>query len=229
MKMAYIDVPTNTDCVLDGMIVVTEVAATCNHEDNGAVVFTIETDGAYRIAMAGIGAVFDTVGMQFILRDSVSTGDATINNDGIYEVEAVDGADAWIEVVAPVAPRVFNEYADAAAADFDEIDTFIFHPERRTGQLLVYVINSAANSPEISFKPGGYWASKDEAGAPAIQGTPLLATKNLFQIETAPYLQTEEEDLGDDDVEKKGTILMRLIPTTAVSGATVSVAFIELA
>lgn len=225
--MAYIDVPTNTDCVLDGMVQITEVAATCNLEDNGAVVFTLEDDGAYRMAMAGIGAIFDTVGMQFILRNSVSTADDTINNDGIYEVEAVDAADAWIEVVKP--DWAWNVYDDAAAADFDEIDTFIFHPEKRTGQLLVYVINSADTDPEISFKPGGYWASKPDIGAPVMQGKTDGATKNLFQIETAPYLQTEEEDLGDDEIQKKGTILMRLIPATDVSGATVKVAFIELA
>lgn len=225
--MAYIDVPTNTDCVLDGMIQVTEVAATCNKEDNGAMVFTIEADGAYRIAMTGIGTAFAVVGDQIILRNTVSTADATINNDGIYEVEAVVSADA-IEVVAPVAPRTWNVYNDAAAADIDEIDTFILHPTKRTGQLCIYIINSAANSPEISFEPGGYWASKPEGGVPVVQGKPLLATKNLFQIETAAYLQTEEEILTGT-VDRKGSILMRLIPTTAVSGATVKVAFIQLA
>jgi hypothetical protein len=208
------------------MITITEVAATCNKEDNGAVVFTLQTDGAMRAAMTGVGLVF-AVGDQIILRNSVSSADATINNDGCYIVEAI--SDNWIEVVHLGAKRVWNAYADAAAADFDEIDVFIFHPDKRTGQLLFYVINSAANSPEISFQPGGYWAAKIETDLPVMQGQPLLATTNFFQIETAPYLQTEEDDLGDDDIEQKGTILMRVIPTTAVSGTTISVALIQLA
>ena len=225
--MAYIDVPTNTDCVLDGMIQVTEVAATCNKTDAGAAVFTIEADGAYRIGMVGIGTAFAT-GDWIIVRDSVSTGDALINNDGIYEIEDGDSNADWIEVVAPPAPRVWSVYADAAAADFDEIDTFIFHPEKRTGQLLVYVINSAATDPEISFEPGGYWASKPDRGIPVVQGKAIGATKNLFQVETAPYLQTEAEVLTGV-INRKGSILMRVIPANAASGATVKVAFIQLA
>jgi len=47
--MAYIDVPTNTDLVLDGMKVLTLVDATCNLEDNGNGAFTLETDGAMRL------------------------------------------------------------------------------------------------------------------------------------------------------------------------------------
>ena len=224
--MAYIDVPVSTDLVLDGMKVITEVAATCNKNDAGAAVFTIETDGAYRIAMTGLGTALAT-GDWIILRNSVSTADATINNDGIYEVEDAESAD-FIEVVAPPAPRVWHEYDDAAAIDVDEVDTFILHPTRRTGQLCVYVINSASTSPEISFEPGGYWASKPESGLPVIQGTPLLITKNLFQIETAPYLQTEEEVLTGV-INRKGSILMRVIPAHTVSGATIKVGFIQLA
>jgi hypothetical protein len=224
--MAYIDVPTNTDCVLDGMKVITEVAATCNKHDAGAGVFTIETDGAYRIAMTGLGTALAT-GDWIILRNSVSTADATINNDGIYEVEDAESAD-FIEVVKPPSPRVWNVYDDAAAIDVDEIDTFILHPTKRTGQLCVYVINSASTSPEISFEPGGYWAAKPESGLPVVQGIPLLATKNLFQIETAPYLQTEEEVLTGT-IDRKGSILMRVIPVHTASGATIKVGFIQLA
>jgi len=160
------------------------------------------------------------------MRNTESTADTTINNDGLYIIEAKDTN--WIEVVHLGATRDWNVYADGEVMDVDEIDTFILHPTRRTGQLCIFVINSAATSPEISFQPGGYWASKIEKDLPTMQGQPLLATSNLFQIETAPYLQTEEEDLGDDDIEKKGTILMRLIPVTSVSGATVKVGFIQL-
>jgi len=225
--MAYIDVPTNTDCVLDGMVQVVEVAATCNKEDNGDGAFTLETDGAMRLTLTGIDSVF-AVGDHIIMRDTASTADATINNDGCYIIEAKDTN--WIEVVHLGAKRVWNVYADGEAMDVDEIDTFIFHPEKRTGQLLFYIINSADTDPEISFQPGGYWASKIETDLPVMQGKTDGATKNLFQIETAPYLQTEEDaDLGGLGIEKKGTILMRVIPTTAVSGATVSVALIELA
>jgi len=224
--MAYIDIPTNTDCVLDGMIQVTEVAATCNKNDAGAAVFTIEADGAYRIAMDGLGTAFAN-GDWIAVRDSVSTADPTINNDGIYELVDADTNADWVEVLLP-SPKEWNVYDDAAAADFDEVDTFIFHPTKPTGQLLFYVINSAATDVEISFEPGGYWASKPETGAPVIQGKALGATTNLFQIETAPYLQTEEEVLTAA-IERKNSILMRMIPGAAVNGTTVTVAMIQLA
>lgn len=226
--MAYINVPTNTQCVLNGMIQVTEVAATCNLEDNGAADFTIESDGACRISLAGIGAVFDTAGQQLIIRTSLSAGDPTINNDGIYEVEAIAGDDSWIEVVKP--DWEWHEYADAAAVTFDEIDTFILHPTKGHMNWMAYVINSAANNPQISFEPGGYWAAKPEVNAPVIQGQPLGATKNLFQIETARFAQTESEELiaGPPIINRKGSVLMRVIPQTGVSGATVSVALIQL-
>ena len=112
--MAYIDVPTSTDLVRDGMKVLTVVAATCNKTDTGAAVFTIETDGAYRIAMVGIGTAFAVVGNQIIVRASVSTANAAINNDGCYIIEAVVSANA-IEVVKPVYPMTWKVYADAAA------------------------------------------------------------------------------------------------------------------
>jgi len=224
--MPYIDVPTNTDCVLDGMVELVEVAATCNKTDAGDGEFSLEDDGAMRLTLTGIGLVF-AVGDHIIMRDTESTADDTINNDGCYIIEALD--DNWIEVVHLGAKREWNVYDDGAGMDVDEIDTFIFHPEKRTGQLLFYVINSADTDPQISFQPGGYWASKIEKDLPTMNGKTDGATTNLFQIETAPYLQTEEADLGDDDIEQKGTILMRLIPAAGASGATIKVALIELA
>ncbi len=224
--MAYIDVPTSTDLSVNGMKVLTLVSATCNKEDHGAAVFTLEADGACRIAMTGIGTAFAT-GDWIIIRDSVSTGNANMNNDGIYEIE--DGAtDAdWIEVVTPVSPNVWNVYDDAAACDFDEIDTFILHPSTKN-KALVFVINSAANSPEISFEPNPVMTGCHETGLPKILCKPLLATSNVIQIDTLPYLQTESEVLTGA-INRKDSILMRLIPTTAVSGATVKVGFIQLA
>jgi len=217
------------------MIAITEVAATCNKTDTGAAVFTLEADGAYRIAMAGLGTAFAVVGDQIIVRASVGTAAPYPNNDGIYEVEAVDGAGAWIEVVKP--DWKWNVYADAAAATFDEIDTFILHPTKGCMNFMVYIINSAATNPEISFEPGrkadkvdGYWASIPEVNAPVVQGQPLLATKNLFQIETAPFAQTKSEVLiaGPPIINRKDSVLMRVIPETTVVGTTVSVALIQL-
>ena len=223
--MAYIDVPTSTDLVLGGMKVLTLVAATCNKEDNGAAVFSLESDKACRITMTGIGTAFAT-GDWIIIRNSVSTADPLVNNDGIYEIEDAESAN-FIEVVAPVHPRVWKVYADAAAIDVDEIDTFILHPTVKSGKYLAFVINSAANSPEISFEQNGFWAGVLEKGLPTVQGTPLLATSNIFYIETAPFLQTESEVLTGA-INRKDSILMRLIPTTGVSGATVKVGFIQV-
>ena len=225
--MAYIDVPTSTNLELGGLEELTLVAATCDKEDNGAAVFTLESDGACRIAMTGIGTAFAT-GDWIIVRDSVSTADPNMNNDGIYEIE--DGAtDAdWIEVVAPVSPKVWHVYADAAAADFDEIDTFILHPTAKSGKYLVFIINSADTDPEISFEPNGFFAGCPEPGLPAIQGQVDGATSNIFQLETAPFLQTESEVLTGA-INRKDSILMRLIPETGDAGSTVSVGFIQLA
>ena len=223
--MAYIDVPTSTDLVRDGMKALTVVAATCNKNDTGAAVFTIETDGAYRIAMTGIGTAFAT-GDWIVVRNSVSTADATINNDGIYEVE-LGGTSGWIEVVKPVKPMTWKVYADAAAATFDEIDTFILHPTKRIEQICVFVINSAATSPQICFAPGTFWAASLKPGIPPIQGQPLLATSNLFQVESAKYMQTVSEVLTGA-INRKGSILMHVMPENGVDGSTVSVGLIQL-
>lgn len=223
--MAYKDVPTSTDLVRDGMKILTVVAAACNKEDNGAAAFTIESDGAYRITMTGIGSVFAT-GDHIIIRSSVSTGDATINNDGCYIVE-LGGTSGWIEVVKPVAPMTWKVYADAAAATFDEIDTFILHPTKRIEQICVLVVNSAATDPQVSFVPGPFWAASLKPGITPIQGQPIGAATHLFQVESAKYLQTESLVLTGS-INKKGSILMRVIPATGVSGATVSVGLIQL-
>jgi len=224
--MAYINVPTSTNLEIGGMAALTLVAATCNKSDAGAAVFTLETDGAYRIAMTGIGTAFAT-GDWIIVRDSVSTGDATKNNDGIYEIEDGDTHADWIEVVAPVDPMVWEVYADAAAADFDEIDTFILHPSVKSGKFLAFIINSAATSPEISFEPNGFASAVLADGLPKVQGTPALATSNIFQIETAPFMQTESEVLTGA-INRAESILMRVIPANGVSGATVKVGFIQV-
>ena len=218
--MAYKDVPTSTDLVRDGMKVLTVVAATCNLTDSGAAVWSVETGGEYRIPLAGIGLVFTPIGQQFIARTTVNAG-GTANNDGIFTVKAIAGDDSYIDVVEPVVA------CTSVAATFDEIDTFILHPTKRIEQICVFVINSAATSPQISFVPGAFWAASTKKGIPAIQGQPLLATSNLFQVETAKYLQTKSEILTGV-INRKGTILMRVIPATGVSGATVSVGLIQL-
>ena len=217
--MAYIDVPTSTDLVRDGMKVLTLVDALCNKHDVGALVFTVEPDGAYRIAFAGIGTAFAVVGDQIVIRNSVSS--TGINNDGIYTVKTVVSS-AAIEVVEPVAACTAE-----GTATIDEIDTFILHPDKRCEQICVFVINSADTDPQISFVPGPFWAASTKKNIPPIQGTPDGATSNLFQVETAKYLQTESEVLTGE-INREGSILMRLMPATTVSGATVKVAFIQL-
>ena len=223
--MAYKDVPTSTDLVRDGMKILTVVAAACNKSDAGAAVFTIESDGAYRIAMTGLGTALAT-GDWIVLRNSVSTADPTINNDGIYEVEDAESAD-FIEVVKPVAPMTWKVYADAAAIDVDEIDTFILHPTKRIEQICVLVVNSGATDPEICFAPGPFWAASLKPGIPPIQGKPIGAATHLFQVESAKYLQTKSEVLTGV-INRKGSILMHVIPAHTVSGATVSVGLIQL-
>ena len=218
--MAYIDVPTSTDLVRDGMKVLTLVDALCNKNEAGTVVFSVESDGAYRLSLAGIGTAFAVVGEQIVVRNSVDTT-GKINNDGVYTIEAVPGTGS-IEVVEPVAAAT-----SVGSCTIDEIDTFILHPDKRCEQICVFVINSAATSPQISFVPGPFWAASTKKNIPPIQGTPLLATSNLFQVETAKYLQTESEVLTGV-INREGSILMRLMPITTVSGATVKVAFIQL-
>ncbi|MBA7572884.1 hypothetical protein ES708_14671 [subsurface metagenome] len=53
-----------------------------------------------------------------------------------------------------------------------------------------------------------------EIGLPVMQGSGVTEKEYLLQVETAPYLQTEEEDLiltvDPTYAEKKGSILVRV-------------------
>jgi len=219
--MAYKNVPTNTQCVLNGMIQVTEVAAACNKTFTGAAVTFSIVAGVYTLDGVGLATPFAALD-QIIIRGSTSAGG--VNNDGVYTI-LTKVSTTTLTVDKPVKAAV-----SLTSITVDEIDIFILHPTKGHMNWIVYVINSAANSPEISFEPGGYWAAKPEVNAPVVQGQPLLATKNLFQIETARFAQTASEVLiaGPPIINRKGSVLMRIIPTTAVSGATVSVALIQL-
>ena len=216
--MAYIDVPTSTDLVRDGMKVLTLVDATCDKGIAGTIVFSIESDGTYRMALTALGTEFANDD-QIVIRNSVSS--TGINNDGVYTIEAVPGTGS-IEVVEPVAAAT-----SVGSCTIDEIDTFILHPDKRCEQICVFVINSANTDPQISFVPGPFWAASTKKNIPPIQGTPLLATSNLFQVETAKYLQTESEVLTGV-INREGSLLMRVMPATGESGATVKVGFIQL-
>jgi len=221
--MAYKDIieTSNTDLILDGMKQLAVVSATANKTFTGVALVFSAPAGVNTITATGLGTAISAIGDQIIIKGSVDTT-GLINNDGIYTVVTTAAN------VLTVAELVTPAASVSTANTVDEIDTFVLHPTRRTGQICVFVINSAANNPTISFKPGGYWAAKIEKGLPKIQGTPLGATSNLFQVETAPYLQTEEKILTGT-VQQKGSILMRMIPAASTSGATVKVGFIQLA
>lgn len=206
----YIDVPEtgNIDLIFDDKKVLTKdgvASAALKTFTDAVLVFTVESNGHFRIASTGLGTMFDAVGDQVIIRGSDDAGVA--NNDGVYTV-LVTSAN-YIEVAEPVVAATSDANAQA-----DEFDTFILHPTKRTGQICVSIVVGANPATlDVSFVPGGYWASKIETGLPAYQGEGLATTEQyLIQIETAPYLQTEEADLGDDNIEQKGTILMRLFP-----------------
>ena len=233
----YIDVveTDNVDCVLDGIIELVSADANiaCVSKGAGILTFTVEADGAYRITSAGTTPFTGfAIGNKVIVRGSVDTT-GLINNDGVYTVEAVEGASAysWIEVVEPVVAC-----ASVAAAYVDEYATFILHPTKRTGQMLVFISSAAALAEfDVSFEPGGYWASKIEIGQPVYQGevdTGDAAKMYLLQIETAPYMKTIEKKVAIDatatnDVQTKGTILMRVFP--GVPGDPLLVGEIEVA
>lgn len=228
----YIDVPVSTDLVMDDKKIITVVASKAIKTDTGALIFTIDTDG-YKISLADIAAVFAAKD-QIIIRGSVSVGDETKNNDGVYTVKAVGGTtpNDWITVNEPIV-----EYADCAAtATVDEFDTFILHPTKRSEQLCTLIqVGATPASLGVSFIPGGFWAAPTKKGLPLMQGLLLLADNDyLVQVETGKYLQDKLEDLPingspETDVERKGTLLMRLFPVagSALSVA-VSVGFIQL-
>lgn len=232
-KTYFVDVTEtdNVDCVLDGMV---ELAAP---DTNIICVSTVAADvvvfsivaGVYTITDAVLTAAKFAVGARIIIRGSVdSTG--LINNDGCYTV--VTNPEGSITVLEPVVACS----SVGLVTRFDEYVTFILHPTKRTGQMLVF-IESTANLAafNVSFVPGGYWASKLELVCPVYQGSGVLSKMYLLQIETAPYLQTEEEDLATSaiaDVDKKGTILMRVFPGTSndpLLAGEITVAYIMIA
>lgn len=216
----FVDCPetANIDCELDGMIelvkaddniVCVSITATA------ALVFSIE-DGVYTITSADLTAAFFAVGDRIIIRGSV---DATglIDNDGCYTV--VTNPAGSITVKEPVVAATSDATDAAGGLRVDEYATFILHPTKRTGQMLIWLNAVAALAKfDVSVVPGGYWAAKVETICPVYQGSGVASKAYLLQIETAPYLQTEEEDLAIDagtDIDKKGTILVRVFPGTA--------------
>jgi len=221
--MAYIDVPTNTNLVMDDKKILTvvpsEALVTLTDE---VLTFSIE-DGVYTITgTATLGGDLFADGSQIIIRGSVqaAVGEvAAVNNDGIYTV--VDGniSATAISVAEPVEAAVSD-----AAAQVDEFDTFILHPTKRNEQVCVaIVVGATPSSLSVSFVPGGFWAAPTKKGLPLTQGLLLLASNTyLVQVETAKFLQDKEEELipeteegAGDEVMKKGTLLMRLYPAAS--------------
>jgi len=214
----FVDCPetANINCELDGMVELVKaddnivcVSATIA----AALVFSVESDGGFRVTSAGLTTSLFTVGDRVVIRGSV---DATglIDNDGCYTI--TESGNGYIEVEEPVVACT----SLATDAGVDEYATFILHPTKRTGQMLIWVnaISTLAKF-DVSVVPGGYWAAKLELVAPVCQGSGVASKMYLLQIETAPYLQTEEEDLAIDgtpsnDIQKKGTILLRVFPGT---------------
>ena len=216
----FVDCPEtdNIDCELDGMVELAKsddnivcVSVTCT----AALVFSIVA-GVYTITSADLTAAFFEVGDRIIIRGSV---DATglINNDGCYTV--VTNPAGSITVEEPVVACTSSATTAAGGLRVDEYATFILHPTKRTGQMLIWLNAVAALAKfDVSVAPGGFWASKIETICPVYQGSGVASKTYLLQIETAPYLQTEEEDLYTDAVtivDKKGTILLRVFPGTA--------------
>jgi len=233
----YIDVPEtgNIDLKLDDEKKIVVVNSQATITDVGALIFTIDAVLGYKIALADIEAAGFVAKDQIIIRGSVSVADATKNNDGVYTVKAVGGTagTGYITVNEPIVA-----YADCAAtATVDEFDTFILHPTKPTMQICIYVEAGATPATfEVSFEPGGYWAAKIEKGLPVMQGNGTATFKYLIQIETAPYLQTEEEVLiaYEEDVcpeaNRKGSLLMRVFPPAGVTmTALIGVALVQLA
>jgi len=230
--MAYIDVPTSTDLVMDDKKILTVVPAEAVVTFTDAVLtFSVES-GVYTITATGLGGDLFADGSQIIIRGSV---DATglIDNDGMYTV--VDGniSATAISVLEPV-----KACASAAAAAVDEYDTFILHPTKRSEQICVaIVVGATPSSLSVSFVPGGFWAAPTKEGLPLTQGLLLLANNTyLVQVETGKFLQDKEEELipettegAGDEVMKKGTLLMRLYPAASEAlTVAVSVGFIQL-
>lgn len=208
----------NIDCELDGMVELVKAS------DNivcvaptlaAALVFSVVA-GVFTITNAALTAAFFEVGDRIVIRGSVSaTG---INNDGCYTV--VTNPEGSITVLEPVVAATSVLTTKAGGLGVDEYATFILHPTKRTGQMLIWLKAVAALAKfDVSLVPGGYWAAKIETICPVYQGSGVASKEYLLQVETAPYLQTEEEDLAVDavpanDIQKKGTMLLRVFPGT---------------
>ena len=219
MKMPYfVDCPEtdNIDCELDGMVelVKSDDNIVCvSVTTTEALVFSIAA-GVYTITSADLTAAIFAVGDRIIIRGSV--GATGIDNDGCYTV--VTNPEGSITVKEPVVATTSVLTDAAGGLGIEEYATFILHPTKRTGQMLIWLnANAGLATFDVSVEPGGYWASKLEPVCPIYQGSGVLSKTYLLQIETAPYLQTEEEDLATSaitDVDKKGTILLRVFPGT---------------
>lgn len=234
--MYYIDCPetTNIDCVLDGKKELAAQATTIlcvSAPITSTMVFSIEADGGFRVTATGLTAALFEVGDTIIIRDSIGATPGFIDNDGVYTITQSELG--YIEVKEPVKAAT----SVSAIGYIDEYATFILHPTRRTGQIVTFIVSAATLATfEFSFRPGGYWASKIETGLPVMQGDGVLSKMYLAQVETAPYLQTEEEMLDIDgveanDVNKKGTMLMRVFAPKGdpLLAGELEVAFIQLA
>lgn len=223
----YVDVPTNTDLELDNHKAIAEVVSSAAKIlATTTLTFSVETGGAYRISGTGIGTMF-AAGDRIIVRDSIDA--EGVDNDGCYTVK-VGGTAGWIEVEEPVKESAVS----AVAAFVEEYDTFILHPTKRSEQICVSVLLGAITHVEVSFEPGGFWAAPTKPGLPLMQGKPLTGTQNYVQVETGKFLQDKLGDLPVDatptnDVEKKGTMLMRVFPVKGTAlGALVNVGLIQL-
>lgn len=216
----FVDCPEtdNIDCELDGMVelVKSDDNIVCvSVTTTEALVFSIVA-GVYTITSADLTAAIFAVGDRIIIRGSVSaTG---IDNDGCYTV--VTSPEGSLTVKEPVVAATSLLTTTAGGLGVDEYATFILHPTKRTGQMLIWLKAVAALATfDVSLVPGGYWASKIETICPVYQGSGVTDKMYLLQVETAPYLQTEEEDLAvdadsDNDIDKKGTMLLRVFPGT---------------
>jgi len=236
-KTYYVDVTEtdNIDCALDGMVELVSADANivCVSVTAGSTTVFTDTAGVYEIAATNLGGNAFSAGSKIIIRGSVDA--SLVDNDGCYTVVNPNVSATKISVKE----KVIAATSVSATVKFDEFATFILHPTKRTGQMLIYICTAATvNEFDVSFEPGGYWASKIETVCPVYQGEGKpadVAKMWLLQIETAPYLQTKEEALAVDavtDVDKKGTILMRVFPGVAgdpLLAAEFEVAYIMIA
>lgn len=215
----YVDIveSDNIDCVLnEGVELADNVTnIVCVSITAGSTTVFSTVAGVSRIVATNLGGDAFADGAKIIIRGSVASNG--INNDGCYTIIDANIGAATISVKEGVVAAT----SVSATVDFDEFVTFILHPTKRTGQMLVYIeAVSAMATFDVSFEPGGYWAAGEEIARPAYQGSGVASGKYLFQIETARYLQKESRDVAVDssssnDVDVKGKILMRVFPGTS--------------